>query len=96
MTTPVDPDQLPEHDVIAILLRQHRRLSELFADVRAADVSRTSAGESVVAARNAEERHVKEALAELEMLEAMGRALLAAEKSAPAHPHPATHGGGWR
>jgi hemerythrin superfamily protein len=161
MTTP-EPDQLPEHDVVGILLRQHARIRELFAHVRDASgehrqqafdelrallaahetaeemilrpVSREKAGEGVADARNEEESEANAVLARLEKLnvdsveferefagfehavlqhaeheerlefpfvtdevsreqrEQMGRALLAAEKIAPTHPHPSTAG----
>ncbi|HEY6794324.1 MAG TPA: hemerythrin domain-containing protein [Kineosporiaceae bacterium] len=162
MTTPLHEEQLPEHDVIGILLRQHNRIKELFADVGTADgehrqqafdelrallaahetaeemvlrpVSRSSAGADVADARNSEEDQATHMLADLEkldvdsaefrtsfaeferavlthaqneeqlefpsvetdqsreQLERMGRALLAAERTAPTHPHPGAAG----
>lgn len=88
--------RLPEGDVIAILLRQHARIRELFSDIEATEgehkqhafdelrallavhetaeemvlrpISRKTAGEATVNARNDEEREATEVLAELEQL----------------------------
>lgn len=162
MTTVPDADQLPDSDVVGILLRQHARIRELFAHVRQAEgehrqqtfdelrallaahetaeemvlrpVSREKAGAGIADARNEEENEANHLLARLEELNVdsvefeqdfatfeqavlqhaeheehlefpfvtdgvseeqrttMGRALLAAEKIAPTHPHPSTAG----
>lgn len=88
--------RLPEGDVIAILLRQHARVRELFSDIEAAEgehkqhafdelrallavhetaeemvlrpISRKTAGEATVNARNDEEREATEVLAQLEQM----------------------------
>jgi hypothetical protein len=154
---------LPEGDVVRILLEQHARIQELFAQVRAANdqagkqqafdelrgllavhetaeemvlrpSSRKAAGDQVVDARNQEEAEATKVLADLEKLDVdsaafaelfahlehsvlehaeaeereefpevlaevsaeqrrtMGGALLAAEKTAPTHPHPGAAG----
>lgn len=88
--------RLPEGDVIAILLRQHARIRELFADVEGAEgehkqhafdelrallavhetaeemvlrpITRETAGDAVVNARNDEESEATHVLAQLEQL----------------------------
>lgn len=154
--------QLPEGDVIRVLLTQHARIRELFKDVKSSTgehkqqafdelrallaahetaeemvlrpVSKQAAGEQVADARNAEEDEANHVLARLEKMDVgsaefdsllaqfeqsvdqhaeneenqefpgvlsnvdeekrakMGKALLAAEKIAPTHPHPSTAG----
>lgn len=149
-------------DVVDVLLRQHVRIRELFADVRSAEgehrqqafdelrallavhetaeemvvrpATRKAAGDDVADARNHEEAEASRVLAELEKLDvdspefrrmfagfetavvahaeheeaeefprlrrscskedrlAMARALVAAERVAPTHPHPSTAG----
>jgi hemerythrin superfamily protein len=154
---------LPEGDVVRILLEQHARIQELFAQVKSATdqtgkqqafdelrgllavhetaeemvlrpSSRKAAGDKVVEARNQEEAEATKVLAELEKLDVdsakfaelfahfehsvvehaeaeereefphvlsevgeaqrrtMGSALIAAEKTAPTHPHPGAAG----
>jgi len=153
---------LPEGDVIRILLEQHARIRELFADVLSAEgdhkshafdelrallavhetaeelvlrpVTKSTAGDAVADARNSEEAEANEVLKGLEKMDVtsadfdeklaefrnavdehaeaeeseefphiltscdadkratMGKAMLAAEKLAPTHPHPSTAG----
>lgn len=157
-TNPTETDQLPEHDVIGILLRQHTRIRDLFTHAREAHgehrqqtfdelrallaahetaeemvlrpFTAAKVAKEVADAHNAEEDRANHVLVDLEdmdvdspdfeetfaefesavlahaaheeanefpfveqkaspeQLRRMGRALLAAERVAPTHPHP--------
>ena len=88
--------QLPEGDVILILLEQHARIRELFADVKSAEGERKQHAFDELRALLAVHETAEEMVLRPVSRDAAGasvtKQILAAEKIAPTHRHPSAAG----